>query len=126
VCFINKNFKFIGARYNDEIYFYMSRGILNPNILETIPNEQVLQSVMVAPSIILCEAWNSQEFKNFYTSIFNNLFEDTPEERKILLEEGSVEHAALKHLPHSFGYDEKKWESGNRYHYRWNITEEEI
>lgn len=28
----------IGTRYNDEIYFYMSRGILNPNILETIPN----------------------------------------------------------------------------------------
>jgi hypothetical protein len=29
----------LGTRYNDEIYFYMSRGILNPNILETIPNE---------------------------------------------------------------------------------------
>jgi hypothetical protein len=28
----------LGTRYNDEIYFYMSRGILNPNILETIPN----------------------------------------------------------------------------------------
>jgi len=54
---------------------------------------------MLAPSIILGEAWKSQEFKNFYTSIFNNLFEDTPEERKILREEGSVEHSALKHLP---------------------------
>lgn len=32
----------LGTRYNDEIYFYMSRGILNPNILETIPNDQVL------------------------------------------------------------------------------------
>lgn len=34
--------EFLGTRYNDEIYFYMSRGILNPNILETIPNMQVL------------------------------------------------------------------------------------
>lgn len=28
----------LGTRYNNEIYFYMSRGILNPNIMETIPN----------------------------------------------------------------------------------------
>ena len=75
----------IGTRYNNEIYFYMSRGILNPNIMETIPNQQVLQSVMLAPSIILTEAWESPEFKSFYTSIFNNLFEDTDEERKLLV-----------------------------------------
>jgi hypothetical protein len=59
----------------------MSRGILNPNILETIPNVQVLQSVMLSPSAILSEAWETEEFKNFDTSIFNNLFEDTPEEQ---------------------------------------------
>ena len=76
----------IGNRYNDYIYFYMSRGILNPNILETIPNHQVLQSVMIAPSNVLQEAWESTEFKQFYTKIFNNLFEDTPEEKKVLEE----------------------------------------
>jgi hypothetical protein len=83
----------------------MSRGILNPNILETIPNVQVLQSVMLAPSAILSEAWQTEEFKNFYTSIFNNLFEDTPEEHKILSEIGSTEKSLLKHLPESFGYN---------------------
>jgi hypothetical protein len=71
----------LGTRYNDEVYFYMSRGILNPNILETIPNHQVLQSVMIAPSNVLKEAWESPEFKQFYTKIFNNLFEDTLEEK---------------------------------------------
>jgi hypothetical protein len=65
----------------------MSRGILNPNILETIPNHQVLQSVMIAPSNVLKEAWDSAEFKQFYTKIFNNLFEDTQEERMVLEEE---------------------------------------
>jgi len=54
---------------------------------------------MLAPTIILSEAWQSQEFKTFYTSIFNNLFEDTEEERKILSEDGTVEHQALQHLP---------------------------
>ena len=76
-----------GTRYNDEVYFYMSRGILNPNILETIPNQQVLQSVMIAPSNVLKEAWESPEFKGFYTKIFNNLFEDSQEERRVLEEE---------------------------------------
>jgi len=42
---------------------------------------------MLAPSMILTEAWESLEFKSFYTSIFNNLFEDTEEERKLLAEE---------------------------------------
>jgi hypothetical protein len=45
--------RILGTRYNDEIFFYMSRGILNPNILETIPNHQVLQPVMIAPSNVL-------------------------------------------------------------------------
>jgi hypothetical protein len=83
----------------------MSRGILNPNILETIPNVQVLQSVMLSPSAILSEAWETEEFKNFYTSIFNNLFEDTPEEQKILSEIVSSERSLLKHLPDCFGYN---------------------
>lgn len=39
---------------------------------------------MLAPSMVLSEAWDSPEFKAFYTSIFNNLFEDTDEERKLL------------------------------------------
>lgn len=39
---------------------------------------------MLAPSIILSEAWESPEFKNFYINIFNNLFEDNDEEQKLL------------------------------------------
>jgi hypothetical protein len=39
---------------------------------------------MIAPSNVLQEAWDSPEFKMFYTKIFNNLFEDTQEEKKVL------------------------------------------
>lgn len=42
---------------------------------------------MIAPSNVLKEAWESPEFKMFYTKIFNNLFEDTLEEKKVLEEE---------------------------------------
>lgn len=123
----------IGTRYNNEIYFYMSRGILNPNIMETIPNQQVLQSVMLAPSIILTEAWESQEFKSFYTSIFNNLFEDTADERKLLNGQTALSATStpdqppppLIHLTECFGYRSENW-SAEKYHYRWNITENEI
>jgi hypothetical protein len=45
---------------------------------------------MLAPSIILVEAWQSPEFKSFYTSIFNNLFEDTDEEKKILEKQTTI------------------------------------
>lgn len=121
-----ETYSYSGTRYNDEIYFYMSRGILNPNILETIPNQQILQSVMIAPSIILSEAWKSDQFKLFYTTIFNNLFEDTPEEKRVLDEQTqSEQHGPLSHLPECYGYTQERWRDG-RYHYRWNITSQEI
>lgn len=111
----------------------MSRGILNPNILETIPNQQVLQPVMIAPSNVLQEAWESPEFKLFYTKIFNNLFEDTQEEKKVLEDKTMQNKTAqneepngeLSHLTELFDYTQEKWSEG-RYHYRWNITKEEI
>jgi hypothetical protein len=111
----------------------MSRDILNPNILETIPNQQVLQPVMIAPSNVLQEAWESTEFKLFYTKIFNNLFEDTQEEKKVLEDktkqiktvQNEEPNGELSHLTELFDYTQEKWSEG-RYHYRWNITKEEI
>ena len=108
----------------------MSRGILNPNIMETIPNQQVLQSVMLAPSIILTEAWESQEFKSFYINIFNNLFEDTSDERNLLAAQTTTsasldQSPPLLHLTECFGYRSENW-TAQKYHYKWNITENEI
>jgi hypothetical protein len=87
---------------------------------------------MIAPSNVLQEAWDSSEFKLFYTKIFNNLFEDTEEEKKILEAETKTgssgeesKNGSLMHLPMLFGYSQEKWSEG-RYHYRWNITKEEI
>jgi hypothetical protein len=86
---------------------------------------------MIAPSNVLQEAWDSSEFKLFYTKIFNNLFEDTEEEKKILEAETKTasgeesKNGSLIHLPMLFGYSQEKWSEG-RYHYRWNITKEEI
>lgn len=53
----------------------MSQGLIEPTILEVAANQRVLPSVLIAPSQILKEAWESQHFKNFYTLILNNLLE---------------------------------------------------
>jgi hypothetical protein len=57
---------------------------------------------MIAPSNVLQEAWQSPEFKLFYTKIFNNLFEDTLEEKKELEDKTAQKEEAegeLSHLP---------------------------
>jgi hypothetical protein len=57
---------------------------------------------MIAPSNVLQEAWQSPEFKLFYTKIFNNLFEDTLEEKKVLEDKTTQKEEAegeLSHLP---------------------------
>ena len=75
----------IGMRFNDEIYFYLSRGLIDPSLLETIPNQQVLTNIIMAPSMILRDAWEGgPEYRSFYQQVFNNLHEDTDNERKFL------------------------------------------
>ena len=53
----------------------MSQGLIDPTILEVAANQRVLPSVLIAPSLVLKEAWESQHFKNFYSLILNNLLE---------------------------------------------------
>lgn len=49
---------------------------------------------MLTPSMLLTEAWNASEFKDFYVQIFRNLFEKNDQQLKALTE-GS---AWAKHL----------------------------
>lgn len=69
-------------RFNDDIYFYLSRGLIDPNILEAISNGSILGSIVIAPGMILKEIWDSDEFKSLFHEIFNNLHEDTKKERQ--------------------------------------------
>jgi Temperature dependent protein affecting M2 dsRNA replication len=56
----------IGPRFNDEVYFYMSRGLIEPSILESIINQQILPAILLAPNLSFVEAWESSEFKSYY------------------------------------------------------------
>jgi hypothetical protein len=91
---------------------------------------------MLAPSIILSEAWESPEFKNFYINIFNNLFEDNDDELNLLRAQTSTIPSAgsssshhttppLSHLPECFTYTPDKWQL-SKYHYRWNVSRKDL
>jgi hypothetical protein len=44
----------------------------------------------MTPSILISEAWSSPDFKSFYISIFQNLFENTKEEKMLLSQQTAV------------------------------------
>jgi hypothetical protein len=62
----------------------MSRGLLDPSILEIISNCQRLNPIVMAPGMIIKQIGETDEFKSMFAEIFNNLHEDTPEENKLL------------------------------------------
>lgn len=92
---------------------------MNPNILEAITNQQVLQTVMLTPSLLLAEAWKASEFKDFYVQIFRNLFEHNPQQLKALSEQS----AWARHVVEQFGFSAER---AQHYHYLWEITEREV
>ncbi len=97
----------------------MSRALIDPSILEAIPNQQVLSQIIVAPSMALKDAWEGgEEFRKFYQSIFNNLHEDNETEKAFLQSQASK---ALGVFYEQFNFQKK-----DRYHFRWNITDSDI
>ncbi|CDW83047.1 UNKNOWN [Stylonychia lemnae] len=108
----------IGPRFNDEIYYYMSRGLIEPSILETIINKQILPTILLAPNLSFVEAWESNDFKGFYQQIFQNLQEDSEEEKKFLNDD---RQSMLRQF-----YDSFKYVKEERYHFKWNLQEADI
>ena len=62
----------------------MSRGLIDPKILETISNCSITGQILVAPSMTLKDIWESDDFKNFFHEIFNNLHESSDSEKTFL------------------------------------------
>jgi len=118
------NMLFLGTRYSDEAYFFLSRGLLNPLILELIPNGQALQTPMLTPSSLMAEAWQKQEYKQFQISILGNLFEQSEDEHK-QLSALTNDKNILSHLKQYYGFTDKQWTS-DKYHYLWNISQNEV
>eukprot|EP00347_Sterkiella_histriomuscorum_P006973 403350735 len=110
---------YMGLRFNDEVYYYMSQGLINPIILETLGNQRVLPSILVAPSQTLVEAWESKEFKAFYQRIFNNLHEDTQVEKEFI-----ADHKHNHKL--SQFYEQFEFQQCEPYHLKWNLIEKDI
>lgn len=103
----------VGLKYNDEVYYYMSRGLIDPGMLEQLPTQQMIPSIVMAPSTLFSEAWESPEFKSFYHQIFNNLQEDTEEEKKF-----TIENKTMKEYYEAFEYEKKP----AAYHFKWNVN----
>ena len=58
----------------------MSRGLIDPHILETISNNQIINTIVMAPGMIIKDIWDSQDFKTLFHEAFNNLHENFKEE----------------------------------------------
>lgn len=73
----NINFRgFVGLSFNNEIYFQMARGLIHPDLLEFISNQQIFGSCILAPSMYIKKIWDSDvDYKVYKDQIFTNLHE---------------------------------------------------
>ena len=72
----NHNFS-IGLRFNDQVYYCMSQGLLDPQMLEQIQNKNTLDEVMLSPSYLIKEIWEIPDFNfsHFLGLSLSNLLE---------------------------------------------------
>lgn len=104
-------------RFNDDVYFYMSKGLIDPDILEIISNNQVINSILLAPGTLIKQIWESNEFKTLYSEIFSNMHEDSEKEQKYLVDTENK----LTHFYNLFNFKKHK-----HYHMKWNLSQKEI
>jgi len=48
----------MGLCFNNEIYFQMCKGMIHPDILEMLSNQNILSSAIVAPSMYIKQIWD--------------------------------------------------------------------
>ena len=48
----------MGLCFNNEIYFQMCKGMIHPDILEMISNQNILSSAIIAPSMYIKQIWD--------------------------------------------------------------------
>jgi hypothetical protein len=74
---LNSASKIYGLRFNDQVYYCMAQGILDPKMLEQIQNKNVLDEVMLSPSYLIKEVWEIPDFNfsHFLGLALSNLLE---------------------------------------------------
>lgn len=52
------NTHIIGSKFNDDVYWSLSQGLLDVRMLELIQNKETFDDIVIAPSYLIKEAWN--------------------------------------------------------------------
>lgn len=75
----------MGLCFNNDIYNHLSKGLIHPDILEMVSNQNVLAgSVIVAPSMYIKYIWDQdQDYKYYYNQIFSGLHDTILKEESI-------------------------------------------
>jgi hypothetical protein len=74
-----------------------------------------MPSIVIAPSMLLKEMWDSDDFKSMFHEIFNNLHENSVAEK---------EQETDNYLGNLYQY--LQYNKDQHYHMKWNITTHDI
>ena len=66
----------IGLLFSDDVYYCMSQGLINPQLLELVSaKNQTVQDIVLAPSFFIKEAWEIDDYRHFLGVAIANLLE---------------------------------------------------
>ena len=118
---LNATLSIYGLRFNDQVYYCMAQGLLDPKMLEQIQNRHVLDEVMLSPSYLIKEVWEIQNcnFSHFLGLSLSNLLELEGKEKEAM--NTSLQEFINKTLkPKSVDYLKRNSRSD------WHITDQNI
>ena len=55
-----------GFSFNNELYYHMSKGLLNPDLLEWVSNQTIFGNTIIAPSMQIKAIWEQDEDYHIY------------------------------------------------------------
>lgn len=62
----------VGRRFKNDVYQFMSRGLVSPAFLELISNQELMTESLVAPSNLNKSLWESADFKKLIGASYSN------------------------------------------------------
>jgi len=66
----------VGKRFKNQVYRYLSKGLVSPDFLESLSNQELLTDSLVAPSNLNKAVWDSEEYKHLFKITVHNFLKE--------------------------------------------------
>lgn len=70
----------VGKRFKNQVYRYLAKGLVTPNFLESLANQELITEPLVAPSNLNKAVWDQADFRELFGLSVRNFLKERDQE----------------------------------------------